>query len=47
VRHPNAPFVVGVQWHPEYRVMDNAFGRALFAAFGAACRAAARARRAA
>jgi putative glutamine amidotransferase len=47
VRHPDAPFVVGVQWHPEYRVMDNAFGRALFAAFGAACRAAAHRRRAA
>jgi len=39
VRHRRAPFVIGVQWHPEYRVMDNAFGRALFAAFGAACRA--------
>ena len=39
VRHKAAAFVVGIQWHPEYRVMDNAFGRALFAAFGAACRA--------
>jgi putative glutamine amidotransferase len=47
VRHKDAPFVVGVQWHPEYRVMDNAFGRALFAAFGDACRAAALRRRAA
>jgi putative glutamine amidotransferase len=47
VRHKDAPFVIGVQWHPEYRVMDNAFGRALFAAFGAACRAAALRRRAA
>ncbi len=46
VRHRSAPFVVGIQWHPEYRVMDNAFGRALFAAFGAACRAFARQRRA-
>jgi putative glutamine amidotransferase len=39
VRHRHAPFVIGVQWHPEYRVMENAFGRVLFAAFGAACRA--------
>jgi putative glutamine amidotransferase len=46
VRHVRAPFVIGIQWHPEYRVMDNPFGRALFAAFGAACRAFARQRRA-
>jgi putative glutamine amidotransferase len=39
VRHTEASFVVGVQWHPEYRVMANAFGRALFAEFGRACRA--------
>lgn len=45
VRHKDAPFVIGIQWHPEYRVMDNAFGRALFAAFGAACRATAQRRR--
>ena len=45
VRHRAAPFVVGVQWHPEYRVLDNAFGRALFAAFGAACHNFARTRR--
>jgi putative glutamine amidotransferase len=45
VRHRTAPFVVGVQWHPEYRVLDNAFGRALFAAFGTACRGFARRRR--
>jgi len=44
VRHKTAAFVLGIQWHPEYRVMDNAFGRALFAAFGAACRASARRR---
>jgi len=44
VRHKDAPFVIGIQWHPEYRVMENAFGRALFAAFGAACRAFAAAR---
>jgi len=31
-------FAVGVQWHPEWRFENNAFSRALFAAFGAACR---------
>ena len=31
-------FAVGVQWHPEWRFEDNRFSRALFAAFGAACR---------
>jgi len=39
VRLPQARFVVGVQWHPEYRLGDDPFSRALFAAFGAACRA--------
>jgi putative glutamine amidotransferase len=39
VRHTQADFVLGVQWHPEYRVMENPFSRALFAAFGGACRA--------
>ena len=39
VRHAEATFVIGVQWHPEYRVMENDFGRALLAAFGRACRA--------
>ncbi|MDE2227634.1 MAG: gamma-glutamyl-gamma-aminobutyrate hydrolase family protein [Alphaproteobacteria bacterium] len=39
VRAPAARFVVGVQWHPEYRFGDNDFSRALFRAFGAACRA--------
>ncbi|HJT06170.1 MAG TPA: gamma-glutamyl-gamma-aminobutyrate hydrolase family protein [Stellaceae bacterium] len=39
VRHAAADFVLGVQWHPEYRVMENPFSRALFAAFGVACRA--------
>jgi putative glutamine amidotransferase len=45
VRHERARFVIGVQWHPEYAVMQHAFGRALFAAFGEACRAYARSRR--
>lgn len=34
-----AAFALAVQWHPEWRVMENAFSRALFAAFGDACRA--------
>lgn len=33
-----AHFAVAVQWHPEWKVMDNPFSRALFAAFGAASR---------
>jgi putative glutamine amidotransferase len=36
---PGARFVVGVQWHPEYKPLDNPISRALFAAFGDACRA--------
>ncbi len=31
-------FALGVQWHPEYKVAENPFSRALFAAFGHACR---------
>jgi putative glutamine amidotransferase len=31
-------YAVAVQWHPEWKVMDSQFSRALFAAFGAACR---------
>jgi putative glutamine amidotransferase len=38
VRHRHADFVMGIQWHPEYRVLENAFSRALFAAWGEACR---------
>ena len=44
VRHAEAEFVIGIQWHPEYRIRDVAFSQALFAAFGAACRARARRR---
>jgi putative glutamine amidotransferase len=45
VRVVDAPgFALAVQWHPEYRVLDNPISRRLFAAFGAACRARARAR---
>jgi putative glutamine amidotransferase len=36
---PAARFVVGVQWHPEYKPLDNPFSRALFAAFSQACHA--------
>jgi putative glutamine amidotransferase len=37
-RVADAPgFALGIQWHPEYKFQDDAFGRALFAAFGEAC----------
>jgi len=29
-------FAVGVQWHPEWKLLNNDFSRALFAAFGQA-----------
>jgi len=31
-------FALAVQWHPEWRVLDNPFSTALFAEFGQACR---------
>jgi putative glutamine amidotransferase len=31
-------FLVGVQWHPEWRYWENADSRAIFKAFGDACR---------
>lgn len=31
-------FVLGVQWHPEWRVMQAPFYHAIFRAFGQACR---------
>jgi putative glutamine amidotransferase len=34
---PEARFVVGVQWHPEYKVLENPLSRALFAMFAQAC----------
>lgn len=37
-------FAVGVQWHPEWKVMENDFSRALFERFGDACRQRAEAR---
>ncbi len=39
-----ARFAMAVQWHPEWKVMENPFSRALFARFGAACRDRARSR---
>jgi putative glutamine amidotransferase len=38
VRHAEARFVVGVQWHPEWNFQENRFSSRLFAAFGDACR---------
>jgi putative glutamine amidotransferase len=32
-------FAIGVQWHPEWKVMDNPQYLAIFKAFGAACKA--------
>ncbi len=37
-------FALGVQWHPEYKALDNAFSTKLFAAFGEATRQRAKAR---
>jgi putative glutamine amidotransferase len=37
-------FALAVQWHPEWRVLDNPVSCRLLAAFGAACRARARTR---
>lgn len=34
---PGARFVVGVQWHPEHKALENPLSTALFAAFAAAC----------
>ncbi|HZO24350.1 MAG TPA: gamma-glutamyl-gamma-aminobutyrate hydrolase family protein [Steroidobacteraceae bacterium] len=31
-------YALAVQWHPEWKVMESQFSRAVFAAFGAACR---------
>lgn len=33
-----AGFALAVQWHPEWRVRDNAFSLAMFDSFGTACR---------
>lgn len=34
---PGARFVVGVQWHPEYKALENPLSSHLFAAFARAC----------
>src|SRR5271167_2430734 len=34
---PEARFIVGVQWHPEHKALDNPFSSALFSAFARAC----------
>jgi putative glutamine amidotransferase len=45
VRVVDAPaFALAVQWHPEWRLLENPVSRRLFAAFGAACRARQKAR---
>lgn len=36
----NSPgFMLAVQWHPEHRALENPLSRAIFRAFGEACRA--------
>jgi len=40
VSDPDAPgFVLGLQWHPEWRYAEDAASTAIFHAFGKACRA--------
>jgi putative glutamine amidotransferase len=41
---PGARFILGVQWHPEFRFAEDPVSTRLFAAFGAACRERAEAR---
>jgi putative glutamine amidotransferase len=43
VKHA-AAFALGIQWHPEWKVLENPHSRRLFAAFGAACGARAQSR---
>ncbi|TDQ82039.1 gamma-glutamyl-gamma-aminobutyrate hydrolase [Dongia mobilis] len=47
VRVKGATFALGVQWHPEYRCIENADSMKLFGAFGDAVRVYATARRSA
>ena len=37
-RHGGPGFLLGVQWHPEWRVTENPFYLGIFNAFGEACR---------
>lgn len=39
IRMPDKRFIVGVQWHPEWKCWERPVSRQLFAAFGAAARA--------
>ena len=39
VRLNGAEFVIGVQWHPEYKYADSSVSKQIFTAFGEACRA--------
>ncbi len=34
----SGPFLLAVQWHPEWRVLENPFHQGIFRAFGDACR---------
>jgi putative glutamine amidotransferase len=43
-RHAGDTFLLGVQWHPEWKVTENPFYTGIFRAFGDACRARARLR---
>ena len=45
VRHEGPGFMLGVQWHPEWRVTGNDFYLGIFKAFGDACRTRAAQRR--
>jgi putative glutamine amidotransferase len=38
VSMPDKRFIVGVQWHPEFRFAEDSFSTAMFVAFGDACR---------
>ena len=38
-RHDGPAFMLAVQWHPEWKIRENAFYLATFRAFGDACRA--------
>lgn len=38
IRLDSADFCIGVQWHPEHRVLENPLSVKLFQAFGDACR---------
>ena len=39
VRLDGGAFFLAVQWHPEWRALENPFYHGIFAAFGDACRA--------